>query len=121
VLLFLLALFMVFRWRLRQARRNEERLRTLIAAKTLALQEQAEEFERQAKEDQLTRLANRRVFDKQLMLGFDDARAHDYPLTLAIFDIDHFKQINDRWSHVVGDKCCKVSGTCCVIHSRTPG
>ncbi|MDU6686936.1 MAG: two-component regulator propeller domain-containing protein [Enterobacteriaceae bacterium] len=110
VLLILLALFAIFRWRLRQARRNEERLRTLVAAKTLALQEQAEEFERQAKEDQLTRLANRRVFDKQLMLGFDDARAHDYPLTLAIFDIDHFKQINDRWSHVVGDKVLQSIG-----------
>jgi diguanylate cyclase (GGDEF)-like protein len=58
----------------------------------------------------LTGLANRRVFDKQLMLGFDDARAHDYPLTLAIFDIDHFKQINDRWSHVVGDKVLQSIG-----------
>lgn len=110
VMLLLFAVFMLFRWRLRQAHRNEERLRMLIAAKTLALQEQAEEFERQAKEDQLTKLANRRVFDKQLMQGFDDAREQDYPLTLAIFDLDHFKQINDRWSHVVGDQVLQSIG-----------
>lgn len=104
VLLFLFSLLLIFRWRLKQARRNEERLRNLITAKTLALQKQAEEFERQAKEDQLTKLHNRRVFDEQLTSCFDDARQHDYPLTLAIFDLDHFKQINDRWSHVVGDQ-----------------
>lgn len=103
VLLVLISLLLVFRWRLNQAHRNEERLRKLVAAKTLALQEQAEIFERQAREDQLTKLDNRRVFDEQLILCFDDARDNDYPLTLAIFDIDHFKQINDRWSHVVGD------------------
>lgn len=104
VLAFLISLLLVFRWRLNQAHRNEERLRKLVAAKTLALQEQAEVYERQAREDQLTKLDNRRVFDEQLMLCFDDARDNNYPLTLAIFDIDHFKQINDRWSHVVGDQ-----------------
>lgn len=103
VLAFLISLFLIFRWRLNQAHRNEERLRKLVAAKTLALQEQAEVYERQAREDQLTKLDNRRVFDEQLTLCFDDARDNNYPLTLAIFDIDHFKQINDRWSHVVGD------------------
>lgn len=104
VLLILISVFLIFRWRLNQAHRNEERLRKLVAAKTLALQEQAEIFERQAREDQLTKLDNRRVFDEQLVLCFNDARDNDYPLTLAIFDIDHFKQINDRWSHVVGDQ-----------------
>lgn len=103
VLAFLISLLLIFRWRLNQAHRNEERLRKLVAAKTLALQEQAEVYERQAREDQLTKLDNRRVFDEQLTLCFDDARDNDYPLTLAIFDIDHFKLINDRWSHVVGD------------------
>ncbi|WP_192457141.1 ligand-binding sensor domain-containing diguanylate cyclase [Musicola keenii] len=100
----LLTLLLLFRWRLGLARRNEARLRDLVAVKTLALQEQAEAFERQAREDQLTKLDNRRVFDEQLIRCFEDSQRHDYPLTLAIFDIDHFKQINDRWSHVVGDK-----------------
>ncbi|MGK9175405.1 diguanylate cyclase [Yokenella regensburgei] len=104
VLLIGLSVFLLFRWRLNQAHRNEERLRKLVAAKTLALQEQAEIFERQAREDQLTGLNNRRVFDEQLTLCFDDARDNHYPLTLAIFDIDNFKHINDRWSHVVGDQ-----------------
>jgi diguanylate cyclase (GGDEF)-like protein len=106
-LILLISVFLIFRWRLNQAHRNEERLRKLVTAKTLALQEQAEIFERQAREDQLTKLDNRRVFDEQLVLCFDDARDNDYPLTLAIFDIDHFKLINDRWSHVVGDQVLK--------------
>ncbi|MFB1488739.1 MULTISPECIES: GGDEF domain-containing protein [unclassified Thiocapsa] len=56
-----------------------------------------------ARTDPLTNLANRRFF----MERFDDeivrARMSDAPLSLVMVDLDHFKQINDRFGHAGGD------------------
>ena len=62
--------------------------------------------------DQLTQLANRRSLMQQL--GREDARFFrtGRGFTLAIFDIDHFKSVNDRYGHLGGDKVLKaVSST----------
>jgi diguanylate cyclase (GGDEF)-like protein len=67
------------------------------------LREHAEAFERQAREDALTGLANRRVFDQTLAQEFRRARRTGTPLSLAMIDIDHFKRINDGYSHAAGD------------------
>lgn len=52
-----------------------------------------------ATKDRLTGLSNRAVFDDQLEL-----RRHIGPFSLVIIDIDHFKQVNDRYGHPVGDR-----------------
>ena len=107
-----LLLWLAVQFRVQRLRRNEARLRQLVSEKTTALQEQATAFERQAREDQLTGLANRRAFDEQLLACFNAASAQQTPLAMAIVDIDHFKQINDRWSHVIGDQAiCAVART----------
>lgn len=49
--------------------------------------------------DPLTGLANRRVFDRALA----DLERAPRPFALAVIDLDHFKGINDRFSHPVGD------------------
>lgn len=54
--------------------------------------------------DPLTGLANRRRLDEQLTLLHAAARAAGTPLVLALLDVDHFKQVNDRCSHAVGDR-----------------
>lgn len=101
---------------LRLARRVEEATADL-QAQTLHLQSlnlektelaerlarQAEAFERQAREDALTGLANRRAFDEVLGRDFARARRSGHPLCLVVLDIDHFKHVNDRYSHSVGD------------------
>jgi diguanylate cyclase (GGDEF)-like protein len=53
--------------------------------------------------DELTKLYNRRFYDSQLAQIFEGARRYERPLTVMIGDIDHFKKINDTFSHATGD------------------
>jgi diguanylate cyclase len=58
--------------------------------------------------DALTQLGNRRFFDETLEREIAAARAGGGQLCLAIADIDHFKTVNDRFGHVVGDQLLRV-------------
>lgn len=53
--------------------------------------------------DPLTSLYNRRALERQLEKSFKLARRHNYPISLAMADIDHFKKVNDTYGHQVGD------------------
>lgn len=53
--------------------------------------------------DELTGLANRRGFCQALQKALAAARRHQETGLLAYFDLDQFKQINDRHGHLVGD------------------
>ncbi len=64
---------------------------------------QAEAFERQAREDALTGLPNRRAFDEALARDFARSQRSGHPLCLVVLDVDHFKEVNDRHSHSIGD------------------
>ena len=59
---------------------------------------------RLADHDALTRIANRRAFERQLRQEFSRSRRYRQPLTLVMADIDHFKLVNDRYGHQVGDE-----------------
>ena len=54
--------------------------------------------------DELTGLHNRRHFDDQAAAAFSHARRYRRSLTAMMCDIDHFKTINDRFSHATGDE-----------------
>lgn len=56
-----------------------------------------------ALQDALTEIANKRLFDEELDREFSRARRHDRQLSLILFDIDDFKQINDLHGHLCGD------------------
>jgi diguanylate cyclase (GGDEF)-like protein len=58
----------------------------------------------QSETDFLTGCMNRRYFDKQLKETIAQHKKKKIPLSLAFFDIDHFKRINDNFGHDVGDK-----------------
>lgn len=62
------------------------------------------EAERESLIDPLTGIGNRRQFEKTLQEEIRKSRLNGDPLSLAIMDIDFFKQINDRFGHVVGDQ-----------------
>ena len=73
---------------------------------------------RQAREDSLTGLANRRAFDAAFDARLSDARANGRPLAIALFDIDRFKSINDRFTHAVGDAVLRDVGAMLRAHCR---
>jgi diguanylate cyclase (GGDEF)-like protein len=54
--------------------------------------------------DRLTGLFNRRKFDEVLAQECERALRTELPLTLLLADIDHFKSVNDRYGHQVGDQ-----------------
>lgn len=68
--------------------------------------------------DPLTGLLNRRSFDPRLRLLVDQARARHRPLTLVMFDIDHFKTLNDEHGHLVGDDALQKLAAVLVDQSR---
>jgi diguanylate cyclase (GGDEF)-like protein len=70
----------------------------------MQLRRQSERFEQLAREDALTGLPNRRSLDQALLERYEAARASGSALTVAVADIDHFKRINDTFSHPVGDE-----------------
>jgi diguanylate cyclase (GGDEF)-like protein len=62
--------------------------------------------------DALTGAYNRRYFDEALAREAGRALRHGRPLSLAMFDIDHFKAINDRMGHVAGDMTLREFAGC---------
>ncbi len=67
------------------------------------LNEMLNAAQRQSREDPMTGLANRRAFDAEIALEAERAVQCGTSLCLALCDLDHFKQVNDRFGHVVGD------------------
>jgi diguanylate cyclase (GGDEF)-like protein len=71
-----------------------------LRARTVAL-------ERTSRLDPLTGLQNRRALEFQLPLEIDRGRALEYPVCVAMLDLDHFKLYNDRFGHQAGDALLK--------------
>ncbi len=80
------------------------KLEALVEERTHELRLKTVELERQATRDKLTGLYNRRFADDYLQREIETSKRHGRPLAIALADIDHFKQINDRYSHAVGDE-----------------
>ena len=60
-----------------------------------------------AQRDFLTGIYNRRSFEDFLHFHMERARRLSKPLSLIVFDVDHFKKINDTYGHLVGDRVLK--------------
>lgn len=77
---------------LNERKLTQDRIQMLAKLKKLAIT------------DGLTKLYNSRYFYNQLELEVDRFRRYNHPLSLLLIDIDHFKQYNDAYGHIEGDK-----------------
>lgn len=83
------------------------RLEMLVEERTEELRLKSLELERQATHDKLTGLFNRHYADEFLDRQIEHVRRGTHRFSVALADIDHFKRINDRHSHAVGDQVLK--------------
>lgn len=72
--------------------------------RTEALTDMAQRLEYDVNRDPLTGLFNRRFMWEWLEHQQRQAQRHHYPIAAMMLDVDHFKQINDRHGHPVGDR-----------------
>jgi len=89
---------------LKQYALMRHKLEALVEERTEELRLKSIELERQATHDKLTGLFNRRYADDYLQREIQVARESGHNFSIALADIDHFKQINDCHSHAVGDE-----------------
>jgi diguanylate cyclase (GGDEF)-like protein len=82
--------------------------RVKVHYKIKALQEELREHSRRLEElsntDDLTKLYNRRYFFELLDLEFQRAQRYEAKLAFVMIDIDHFKNFNDSYGHLIGDR-----------------
>ncbi len=83
-------------------------LEQIVEERTAELKEANETISRLAATDELTNLSNRRSFNICLASALSAARRHEYPLSLIMIDLDHFKVVNDTFGHSKGDEVLKA-------------
>lgn len=75
-----------------------------VAATTLLASDLARQLRRLAANDSLTGVLNRRGFEEAALRAVANGRRQRQSISVAIADIDHFKSINDRYGHTIGDR-----------------
>jgi len=95
----------------RQYRRHLEeskvKLEGLVRARTEELESAKQQAELEARTDPLTGIRNRRSFLEEAGLCIKRAQRKGEPVSLLMFDIDHFKSINDNHGHGTGDEALR--------------
>jgi len=85
----------------------EERL-LLSKSEIGNLQQSLEAIRAESLTDPLTGLGNRKYFDRMIEQAVQHALAGNEPLSLLMFDIDHFKSFNDSYGHLTGDQVLRL-------------
>ena len=94
-----------------QIQEDNESHRKELSKANQTIQEQQkimEEIRQDAQLDFLTKVANRRAFDSRLNEELERSKRYGGTFSLIMFDIDHFKQVNDNYSHMAGDKTLQL-------------
>jgi diguanylate cyclase (GGDEF)-like protein len=76
------------------------------------------DLQRLSRHDGLTGLLNRRALEEALAAQLQRSRRNAEPFCLLMLDVDHFKRINDRFGHAVGDQALKHLSGLLLDHVR---
>lgn len=95
-------------------RERQQREYAAIASRLEAVGSQLEVARRESTIDALTQLFNRKAFDEQLERLVALSGLGGGPPSLMMFDVDHFKQVNDTFGHPAGDAVLKAVAQTCV-------
>lgn len=87
----------------------------------LRLKRAMDQLRNVASHDDLTGVANRRMFDQSLMREWHAARRRSTPLSLLMIDVDAFKAYNDTFGHQRGDECLSAVAGALQCGMRRPG
>lgn len=78
-----------------------------LKAEIAEAKEKSKALERENLMDTLTEIPNRRAYDRRFKEEFQRFHRYQQPFCLLVFDVDHFKLVNDTYGHRAGDKCLK--------------
>ena len=81
---------------------------TTLALPLLAFTHSEQRLRVMAERDGLTGLYNRRSLFREGIRAFDQATQSQTQLAVLMLDLDHFKQVNDRWGHAAGDDALRL-------------
>lgn len=91
---------------------------TDIATGSLALESANQKLEHLSRTDRLTGLNNRGYWQERLEEEYAKFSRHNTTTTLVIFDIDHFKKVNDTYGHQTGDEVIKICARALLASAR---
>ena len=81
---------------------------TSIVAEIEIMRKELEQVKEESLTDALTGISNRKAFDSALQHSIDSAQEQRAPFCILLADIDYFKQFNDTYGHLVGDKVLRL-------------
>jgi diguanylate cyclase (GGDEF)-like protein len=87
---------------------HRRHLERLVAQRTAELEEAMRRLEELTVTDELTGAGNRRAFTRRLRARCAESDRTGMPFCMAVLDLDHFKAVNDRYGHAVGDQAIQV-------------
>ena len=102
-----LLLFVVWKISVHQLESRERRLAKMVNEKTEELRKANGELLHLANSDGLTKVGNRRFFEKFFADEWSRANRSEKEISLILLDVDHFKLYNDTYGHQLGDDCLK--------------
>lgn len=109
-----------YRWVESQSRMSEDWRYIVTTTRDIHQDvERLEKLERRASYDVLTNMLNRRALEEILNSELERSQRSSAVLSIAFFDVDHFKSINDTYGHDAGDRLLRDLSDCVDRNKRT--